>query len=373
MYLGKHQNLLLVYIEPTPYILGLVKAIRSIWLGQVDVLFLSENISQNWNIDLKKDYTVLPKENFKKISVIKNIFLTKKYSCVHLAGWGRLFLWLVFFISKLKRIPVTIESDTTFHYTKPLWTRGIKKLFYPLLFSWVDFFFPGGTRQRQYLEYYGVPPEKLIPVQMTVDTVGMRRYAITLNDVDKLQIRERYGIKKDDVLFLYVGRLEPRKGIKNLISAFNQVKCHSATLLLVGEGTLQSHIESAQRLNTRICCSGRLSGHGLIEVYFAADVFVLPSYLEPWGLVVNEAMAVGLPVIVSDRVGCVDDLIDHHENGLIVSAEEVAELKNAMEYMISDPVKRKMMASNSVKKIADWTLENEAKKICRAWHQLSYT
>lgn len=371
MHQGKCQNVLLVYIEPTPYVLGLIEIIQRSWSGKIDILFLSANISQNWNINLKKKYIIFPENRIKKIYFIQKLFSKKKYDCIHLAGWGYPFLVFMLIIAKFKRISVTIESDTTLHYSKSWWTRTIKKLFYPLLFSLVDIFLPGGKRQIKYLENYGVTSKKIFPVQMTVDIISMRRHSSTLNDTDRLKIRERYGIQKNGVVFLYVGRLEPRKGIKDLISAFNQIKFESITLLFVGEGTLQKYIEHSIDSNNRICYSGRLSGNELIEVYFAADVFVLPSHLEPWGLVVNEAMAMELPVIVSDRVGCIDDLVTHYETGLIIPAEHVTELKNAMEYMINTPHKRKMMGCNGAEKISDWTLENEAKKICEAWNQLA--
>lgn len=364
----KYQNILLIYIEPTPYILGLIENIQHNWPGNIDVLFLSENVSQKWNINLNKNYIVLPKNNMKKIVYIKNILSKNKYACIHLAGWSYLFLIIVLFMAKFKKIPVTIETDTAFHYTK-LWKRMIKRTIYPFIFSLVNLFLPGGIRQAKYLEYYGVTSKKILPVQMTVDVLSMRRHANTLNDADRLKIRECHQIPKHNVVFLYVGRLEPHKGIKDLIEAFNQIQ-YESTLLFVGEGTLQKYIENSLKTNSRIRYSGRLSNHELIEVYFAVDVLVLPSHLEPWGLVINEAMAMNLPVIVSDSVGCIDDLVTHRETGLIFPAKQVTELKNTMEYMIKTPHQRKLMGSHSGEKISDWTLENEAKKMCQAWNQL---
>lgn len=365
----KYQNALLVYVEPTPYILGLIDNIQQNWQGKIETLFLSENVSQNWNLSLKKTYSVLPKNNIKKIVFIKNLFSKNKYDCVHLAGWGYLFFILILLTAKIKGIPVTIESDTAFHYAN-LWKRSIKRLFYPFLFRLVDIFFPGGTRQVKYIEYYGVTSKKILPVQMTVDILNMRRHTNTLNEVDRLRIREHYNIPENAVVFLYVGRLESHKGIKDLILAFNQIQSDSMSLLFVGDGKLKKFIKDSLELNNRIHYCGRRSDKELIEIYYAADVLVLPSHFEPWGLVVNEAMAMRLPVIVSNRVGCIDDLVTHDESGLIFPAENVLELKYAMEYMINTPHKRKIMGTNGAKKIADWTLENEAKKMTQAWNQL---
>ena len=88
-------------------------------------------------------------------------------------------------------------------------------------------------------------------------------------------------------------------------------------LAVAGDGSLRAHVEAiAAKPDCRVTYLGRLSGDDVLRSYLAADLLVLPSLFEPWGLVINEAMACGLPVIVSDRVGCADDLVRPAETGL---------------------------------------------------------
>ncbi|MBI3240881.1 MAG: glycosyltransferase family 4 protein, partial [Chloroflexi bacterium] len=126
-------------------------------------------------------------------------------------------------------------------------------------------------------------------------------------------------------VFLYVGRLEPHKGIQDLLDAFVDLPKESrkSHLIIVGDGSMRRLIESAARTHPAVEYLGRLSGNALIHAYSRADVFVLPSRVEPWGLVINEAMAASLAVIATDRVGCVDDLVREGENGRVLKPGEL--------------------------------------------------
>ncbi len=367
---SKRSKILAVYIEPTPYIMGLIDALRKIWHDEVDVLFLCENRSQNWQITLDENCIMLPKSAAARFHIISKLFFRNDYNLMHLAGWGNPLLLLCLMLTKIFRKPIVAESDTPIpHHTK-LWKRIIKRLTYPTFFKLFNLFCPGGARQAKYFEYYGVKSERIIPVQMTVDIAGMRQYVKTLNSSNRRNWRVSYGIEESNIVFLYVGRLVEHKGLTDLISAFCKVENKDVRLLIVGDGPMRQQIEDVVRDNKKICYAGRLIDKELVENFCAADVLVLPSHVEPWGLVVNEAMAVGLPVIVSDRVGCIDDLVVHNETGIIVEAQNVCELQRAIEVMSGCSKKRSAMGRQAEIKISDWTLENEAKKICQAWHQL---
>jgi glycosyltransferase involved in cell wall biosynthesis len=97
---------------------------------------------------------------------------------------------------------------------------------------------------------------------------------------------------------------------------------------------------------------------------------VLPAHSEAWGLVINEAMAVGLPVIVSKITGCVDDLVNHLETGFIIQNSCVNEIRLAIDFMIVSSRKRESMGLRAQQKIAEWTLENEARNLWQGWKKL---
>ena len=363
-------NILMVYIEPTPYIVGLIHELRIVWPGKIDVLFLTENKSQHWNMTRDEKWFVLPIAFKDKIKFIYQIFFTKRYDSIHLAGWGHPLLLLFIFLSILKKLPIAIESDTPIHQQTKRWKKLIKRLIYPMLFRWVNIFLPGGIRQAKYFEYYGVNQEKIFPVNMTVDVSGMQREAEKLTDADRRYFRNLYHVEDHSVVFLFVGRLVNHKGLLDLLEIFCQSQHIKAKLFIVGDGPLKHVFNEASFKKDNICYLGRLSGPDLIRAYLASDVLVLPSYFEPWGLVVNEAMALGLPVIVSDCVGCIDDLVHHEETGWIVKTACMKSLQQAILFFIKETAARLAMGEASKKKINNWTLENEAIKICQAWRQL---
>src|SRR5689334_17774680 len=134
-------KILIIFIEPTPYIVDLINLIIKNWPGQVDVLFLSENKSQNWNITLNSNWLVLPERLFSKIWTVIRLHFKEKYALIHLAGWSEpLFRALILF-SKLLNVPIAIESDTPWHKTK-FWKRIVKRIVYPPLFKLVNLFLP---------------------------------------------------------------------------------------------------------------------------------------------------------------------------------------------------------------------------------------
>jgi glycosyltransferase involved in cell wall biosynthesis len=128
--------------------------------------------------------------------------------------------------------------------------------------------------------------------------------------------------------FVFVGRLIESKGIGVLLEAFRSLD--AGELRIAGDGPLRGMVEKAAARDPRIRVFGHLSGDALADAYAQADVLVLPSLYEPWGLVVHEALAYGLPVIVTDQVGAGDDLVDSGVNGYVVSAGSPYALIEAM-------------------------------------------
>ena len=99
---------------------------------------------------------------------------------------------------------------------------------------------------------------------------------------------------------------------------------------------------------------GQVEGDQLLEAYAAADVFALLSRREPWGVVVNEAAASGLPLVLSDRVGAAHDLLRDGENGFLVPAGDPAPAARALRQLASDDVLRRAMGERSQELVADW-------------------
>jgi glycosyltransferase involved in cell wall biosynthesis len=176
--------------------------------------------------------------------------------------------------------------------------------------------------------------------------------------------------QRDGVRFLYCGQLIHRKGVDLLIDAF----CESARvfprieLTLVGDGPLRADLK--QRIPADIRSRVDFAGfHPVAELprFFAeADVFVLPSRHDGWGVVVNQAVAAGLPVICSDAVGAGADLVGGDENGYLFPAGDVGGLKAAISSFAAEPEKIRLFGQSSREKALDWLPE----QIVGRWWEL---
>lgn len=160
------------------------------------------------------------------------------------------------------------------------------------------------------------------------------------------------------VRFLFVGRLEPSKGLVPLLDAWRGI-AHEAELTIVGSGSLEERIRErvAGSAMRPIRLLGHLEQEDLAVEYARADVFVFPSVSDPWGLVINEAMASGLPVVTTSAPGAVDDLVVDGDNGFVVPSFDVGALRAAMEDLVSDSELRRVMGRRSRDRIRAQTPE----------------
>jgi len=182
-------------------------------------------------------------------------------------------------------------------------------------------------------------------------------------------MKSRLGITTRLVI-VYVGRLTDRKGVFDLLAAFSLLKKEQAdaTLLLVGTGMDEALLKE------------RTSKEGIPDVVFAgfidydqlpkylgiSDLFVLPSYDDVWGLVLNEAMACGLPVITTNKTGASADLVKDGVNGFVVKEKTPRELCDAMRKIVGDDALRRTMAESSRRIISNFDLHNTAQGVQKA-------
>ena len=174
------------------------------------------------------------------------------------------------------------------------------------------------------------------------------------------------GKEKDPAIgILFSGQFIERKGIDVLIHAFVLIAHRAPALELHLLGTGQA-LDSLRKLipanlSNRIHFLGFKQPAALPTIFAAADIFVLPSRHDGWGVVVNEALGAGLPIIVSDRVGA-RDLVDHGRNGLITCAGDVEELADALLQLGQSHEMRRSFAAASAERAAQWDLEEGVKR-----------
>jgi glycosyltransferase involved in cell wall biosynthesis len=199
-----------------------------------------------------------------------------------------------------------------------------------------------------------------------VRSLGAReeRVFIAPNAVDNAffakRTKDRNG-REGLVRFLFAGRLEPSKGLLYLLDAWSRVAA-DAELTIAGSGSLSGAIarRTAATSAPPIRIVGHLDRDRLAYEYHRADAFVLPSVSDPWGLVINEAMSAGLPVITTSAPGAVDDLVADGENGFVVPPGDPAPITRSVELLACDPVLRRTMGAASADRIRAFTPETWA-------------
>jgi len=164
----------------------------------------------------------------------------------------------------------------------------------------------------------------------------------------ELALPERY--------FLFVGRLVREKGVFELLSAYaklDESMRRQVGLVFVGDGTVRAQLElQAASIAPGVIRFAGFAQREQLAIYYAlAEMVILPTYTDTWGLVVNEAMACGLPVIVSKIAGCVADLVKENWNGSLVAPRDVAALASAMRSLADQPDLRAKMGVNSMQHI----------------------
>lgn len=269
----------MVYIEPTPYIVGLIKQIALSWNRDIDIYYLAANLSQEWNLD-EVDSQLLPDGYFPAVSKLKEFIKSGQYDILHLAGWGHKALARTLMFAAQYPIAVVVESDTPPPFANTRWKAMVKRIVYPWLFRVPEMFLPGGTRQSQYLKQYGVPENRIRIANMTVDTLAITDYVDARRAGDLEAARSRFGLKQGGITLLFVGRVEEHKGVLCLVQAFEalQQSYKDVNLLIVGDGQVWRQICEATSGNDGVVLTGRLSGNDLLDAYAVADVFVLPSF-----------------------------------------------------------------------------------------------
>ena len=210
-----------------------------------------------------------------------------------------------------KRAILMSESTRGDHPRKRL-TEAVKGAFLTRAFHAV---ITGGKRQAAYMKELGFCDANMAGLY---DVVGNEYFAEQADYCRERTSREQW--KLPERYFVYVGRLAPEKNIGALIAAFAQYRRSGGllSLVLVGDGPEASALrQQAVSLGVadHVVFAGLKDTREIGPYYAFAEWFILPSWLDPWGLVVNEAMAAGLPVLVSDRCGCSDDLVEEGQNG----------------------------------------------------------
>ena len=206
-----------------------------------------------------------------------------------------------------------------------------------LLFRFVDVFLYIGTQNKKFYEYFGVDTSKLYFSPYSVNNVFFTEQASILLP-RKLELRRKLNIPEGNRVVLYSGKLIPKKRPLDLLLVFKRILDHkNYSLVFMGDGELRSDLEKVMRDhdigNTII--TGFINQSKISEYYAMADIFVMCSDVgETWGLSTNEAMNFGLPLIISDRTGNYEDLVD--QNGYVIKCGDLEDFTDKLEKLLTE-------------------------------------
>lgn len=293
----------------------------------------TENIRQglvfSLDLNLRHNYHVLHDGAYEDFGLIKKLFNVCKWfyksdpSVVVCTGYACSESWLAFVLCFVhgRKFFLTLDSSL-FEYKKSLVLDSIKRFMVSRSAGVLAY----GSSSAHLAKKLGAHSSRVFSPFHSVQ----RTFYISVDSV--LAHRRQRSERK--FVFLFVGRLAYEKGVLDLLECFNDVFSEQENVLLrlVGNGPLIKDIHDFVSSNhcVNIEILGALSGDALLSSYLNADCLVLPSTLEPWGLVVNEALCLGCPVLVSDRCGCTPDLVDGNPYAVKFPAADKERLKYAL-------------------------------------------
>ena len=275
-----------------------------------------------------------------RLADVSDVFASDRPDALLVLGWQTLAHLQMIRAAWQAGIPVIVRGESTLQRSPSSGVRGLARRalwiptrmrLYAAAFRRVDAFLTIGSRNRDYYRSFGVPDERMFWAPYGVDNDWFRMTE-PARSLARARVREQIAVTDKTVVFASAAKLIERKRPFDLVDAVANLRRRGidAHALFIGDGELRDAIErraTRAGVEDAVCISGFINQTDLPAWYAASDALVLPSdSRETWGLVVNEAMAAGLPVVVSDAAGCSVDLVREGENGFTYPCGDVGAL-----------------------------------------------
>lgn len=280
-------------------------------------------------------------------------------------GWSTYSYWQAMLTCRRLGIPLLVRGDSSLSTPRAWWWRTIKTPIFRTFISRFDGYLVVGSRARDYVLHYGADPSRCFDAPHCVDN---QFFASRSAQLDRAAVRREFGIPDGAMAVLFAGRFVDRKRPELFASAVTQARRRADVFgLMVGDGPLRGAIEAdALRTGAPLGFAGFLNQTAMVRAYTAADVLVVPSTWETWGLVVNEAMACGVPAIVTDGVACAGDLVIAGQTGEVFPVDDEAALTEHLIRLASAPGIRTRLSSGALSRVADFDVTVTAEATARA-------
>lgn len=276
-------------------------------------------------------------------------------AAIFFLGWGTITSLLGIAACRMRGTPIFLFGDSSFPPPENSFASRVRTGVLRTIFRLTDRFLVSGVLNAEYYRHYGADDSRFHLVPWAIDNARFEegsRFA----PGEREAMRARFGIGDDDLAVVFSGKFLPRKDPMTLLRAVDAMQHRERTaVIFLGNGELREEMEAfAKERNLRVHFAGFVNQTDLPKHYAMADVFVLPSFDDPRATVVNEAMASGLPVAISDRCGPIGDIVRHGDNGFVFTPGDVPALAGHLDVLTADPELRARMARRSREIIATW-------------------
>lgn len=259
------------------------------------------------------------------------------------------------------KIPIYFRGDS--HLLNE--GKGLKKILRRLFLRWiykhVDFAISVGTENKAYYKAMGMNESQILFAPHAIDE---SRFLMMKDTPSSKAWQSLIKIPDHHITFIYIGKFEYRKNLETLIKAKKILNQEPCTLLLVGSGPDEQKLKKLAEGDQNIHFHGFVNQADIVGMYQLADVYILPSHSETWGLGVNEAMNAGLALILSDKVGCAIDLLKN--NGLIFKSMDEFDLASKINTLVNNKELLLKMKKESTDIISSWSI----KKLISSFEQI---
>ena len=385
--ISKKYRLAILTSHPIQYQVPLFRALAAHPAIDLTVLFCCDHglkpyhdpgfgCEVKWDVPLTEGYTYqfLPNQSFspgvgKFWGLINPSIITTlrrgQFDALLVHGWSRFTNLLAMTVAFVLGIPVLIRGETNLLPVLPSWKQALKRFLLGNLFKRLSGFLAIGRYNTEFYRAYGVPDEKIFLAPYAVDNDFFISKAQEYKPL-KSALKREFGIPEELPIILFSGKLTDVKRPLDLLKAFELViPKYPAALLYLGDGILRKDLEQYTKLSNleHVYFVGFHNQTDLPRFFAAADIFALPSGTEPWGLVVNEALCFGLPIIISDQVGACGDLVRDDVNGFIFPSGKVEVLADKLAQLLGDAKVRQRMGEASEQIIERWSYTEDVQGI----------
>ena len=339
--------------------------------------------SIKWDIPLLEGYNykfvsnVSKNPGTKSIGGLKNPSLLStvaKYNpnAVMLIGYNYASLYRFIFQWDTRKAPLIFRGDSHQLQFRKGWKEPLRRKFISLVYSRFAAFLYVGKANYRYFTYHGVKPQQLVFAPHAIDNKRFLQAADTAK-IEAISWKKELGIPDNHKVILFAGKFNHKKRPIDLLQAYKQANLKDISLLFVGGGELEIELKKQAADHPNIFFAPFQNQQMMPRTYAMADLFILPSYghSETWGLAVNEAMCLSSPIIVSSHVGCGQDLVHEHQNGLIFEAGNISDLTESIKLAFSDLERLKQWGNKSCEIIQNYSYKQTTEGLQKALSLIS--